>query len=734
MMSDDELRSRMAGLADTTAIDTVTLEQVEARSRRRALQQRSATVLVAFGLVVGGAIGVVSLGDSGDDLDVAADDTGAAVSDDGDTGDGGTNGGEGADETAETAEARRESDDVASTTAVGRFFDGEFSSGPDRLLPWNGGFLAFGERFVPADPVELTFDGSHPISAYFPPEILDTLAEAGVTTIDEAMAVLEEAGLMQQATDIVTQNPEVLEWYNGVFSGGSYESYAEFSEDGENWSPVDGFSWPGGLEYAPQLGSNGSHLVAVINDVTWDEESGRSTDQSITVYVTDDLVTWQATPVPAAVPTVADYVHLDISPGQVAVTDDGWYLTVSTWQWIDLWSALPADLLDELAANDWDWRPTEAGIEILEWNWEQLEQPNVFLPPEAEAVRIAPDVLVDWEIPEPTVIRVVPWSELPFGYDEWTAAESGNSTVQSFTGDFNGSVATAGTPSESSDSRVISVEGGLFALVFTYPEFDPSIELGDDAYRVTVTAFRSADGRSWSPVALPDLGDDTWVDTAVAVEGGVLLIVSGEILSQQFYLGTIDGGFVPVDGPALGDDNSVWFNSAGASSDGVATVIDLGEYRSPEFVGYSVRFEYEGFEISTSHDGEGQATFSIVDLASGEILNDYVGDAYGDVPLIYAEQGVVVLDADGETIVEIPFEIAEQEIYRAESEAWEAAYAADPYVPDYRLVATRDGRTWTVQSLPTPDDGYGWYGETVVVDGRVLVSDGASGWATFDLP
>ncbi|MEL0284610.1 MAG: hypothetical protein VW964_08575, partial [Ilumatobacter sp.] len=402
-MNDDELRSRMAGLADTTAIDTVTLEQVEARSRRRTLRQRSATVLAAFALVVGGAIGVVSLGDGGDDLDVAADDTEAAVSDDAGIGDGDTNGGEGADETAETAEARRESDDAAPTTAVGRFFDGEFSSGPDRLLPWNGGFLAFGERFVPADPVELTFDGSHPISAYFPPEILDTLAEAGVTTIDEAMAVLEEAGLMQQATDIVTQNPEVLEWYNGVFSGGSYESYAEFSEDGENWSPVDGFSWPGGLEYAPQLGSNGSHLVAVVNDVTWDEESGRSTDQSITVYVTDDLVTWQATPVPAAVPTVADYVHLDISPGQVAVTDDGWYLTVSTWQWIDLWSALPADLLDELAANDWDWRPTEAGIEILEWNWEQLEQPNVFLPPEAEAVRIAPDVLVDWEIPEPTV-------------------------------------------------------------------------------------------------------------------------------------------------------------------------------------------------------------------------------------------------------------------------------------------------------------------------------------------
>ena len=192
MMSDDELRSRMAGLADTTAIDTVTLEQVEARVA--AAPCNSVQPPCSWPSAGGGRR---------DRRRVprrqwrrsrcCSRRYGAAVSDDGDTGDGGTNGGEGADETAETAEARRESDDVASTTAVGRFFDGEFSSGPDRLLPWNGGFLAFGERFVPADPVELTFDGSHPISAYFPPEILDTLAEAGVTTIDEAMAVLEEA-------------------------------------------------------------------------------------------------------------------------------------------------------------------------------------------------------------------------------------------------------------------------------------------------------------------------------------------------------------------------------------------------------------------------------------------------------------------------------------------------------------------------------------------------------------
>ena len=114
--------------------------------------------------------------------------------------------------------------------------------------------------------------------------------------------------------------------------------------------------------------------------MTWDEESGRSTDQSITVYVTDDLVTWQATPVPAAVPTVADYVHLDISPGQVAVTDDGWYLTVSTWQSDRSLVGAPRRPARRVGGQRLGLAPTEAGIEILEWNWEQLEQPNVFSP------------------------------------------------------------------------------------------------------------------------------------------------------------------------------------------------------------------------------------------------------------------------------------------------------------------------------------------------------------------
>ncbi|MEO0494401.1 MAG: hypothetical protein AAF081_13415 [Actinomycetota bacterium] len=743
-MNDDELRSRMSGLADTTAIDTVTLEQVEARSRRRTLQQRGLTVLAAFALVVGGTIGVVALGNTGDDLDVAADDADATDTDSTES----TDGAEGEDETSDgpdetDAEVTQELDADATATTLGpdavtvarddaAFFEGEYYGGPNRVVAWNGGFLAFGERFVPAEPVELTFDGSDPISDYFPPEILDTLSEAGVSTIDEAMAVLEEAGLMQQATDIVTQNPEVLEWYNSVFSGGRSESFVEFSEDGETWTEVGDFAWPGGLSYAPQVASNGTQLVAVVNDVQWDAETGRTTGQEITVHITDDLRTWTEVQIPLSLPTVADYVHLEISPNQIVVTDDGWYLTVGTWQWIDLWSALPTDVLDEMATNGWDWRPTEAGIEILEWNWEEFEAttPTILpAPDEAEA-----DLAYEeyWEEPEPTVIRVVPWSELPFGYDEWDAAQFENSSMQGFVGDFAGGVAPADTPSASNDARVIAADGELFALVSTYPVFDESTDFDID-YQVTVTAFRSADGRSWTPVALPDFGDDVWVDSAIGVDGGILLVVTGDFRGQRFYLGTSDGGFVPVDGPDLGE-TYIWFNPATTTGDGVATVVDLGQQIYPEFVAYSVSFEYDGFEISSSQDGEGQATFIVVDLATGETVYEFVGDVYSEVPFVYGEQGLVVLDDDRETIVEIPFEIAEQEIFRAESEAWDAAYAADPYVPDFRVVATRDGRTWIIQPLPAPTEEYGWYGDALVADGRVLVSDGNGGWASIELP
>ena len=60
MMSDDELRTELNGLADQAEISTVSLDEVQARGRRRTLYQRGAVVLAAFALVVGGTYAVTS--------------------------------------------------------------------------------------------------------------------------------------------------------------------------------------------------------------------------------------------------------------------------------------------------------------------------------------------------------------------------------------------------------------------------------------------------------------------------------------------------------------------------------------------------------------------------------------------------------------------------------------------------------------------------------------------------
>ncbi len=746
MMSDDELRSELSGLADNAEIATVSLESVQARGRRRTLYQRGGMVLAAFALVVGGTIAVTSVGDDGDDLDVAGDDTDAVATDDADDGSG------------EATEAREESptttvpDDDAATTEAADFaeaadiaFGGDYWGGPNRIVPWGDGFLAFGERFIEAEPNEMAFDGTSPIAEYFSQEILDTIEASGATTMQEASDVLSEAGLLEEATQVVMDNPEVMEWYSANAGGGTYEPFVEYSDDGLTWEPVEDFTWPGGQQWTPQFASNGTHLAAVVYNVEWDAETNRQIASDMTVHITTDLTTWSSTVVPVQRPDAPAYVNVETSPDQIALTDDGWFLTVSTWQWIDLWSALPQDVLDEMMENGWDWRPTEAGVEIVEWNWEEWEETIADYPtvapdaayPEAgaaeEAIAIEPDV---WEEPEPTIIRTIPWSDLPFGYDDYMNAEfEGASNRQAFLGDLDGGVAAVDVPGDGNDGgQVIATDAGLFTVVYDYPEYaftehETSAEFD---YSPTVQGFFSVDGRSWTEVALPNADGRNWIDSAVAVRDGILLTVSGESPGQRFFLGAADGtGFAEVDGPDLPENAWVWFPSYGTNADGVASIIDIGQSNQPQWVSYDVTFEHDGYEIRVTQDGTGGGTFTVTD-GSGEVVFDHAGQVYDEPAFEYGDNGITIPDADGETILEIPFDVFEQ-VWNAESEAWDRAYNENPYVPEFRLVATTDGRSWTVIDLPAPNEEYGWYGEAIVNGDTVLVSDGMGNWGSYPL-
>ena len=734
MINDDELKARMSGLADTTEIDTITLDDVKARSRRRTLQQRGVAVFAAFALVVGGAVGIAALNGGDDDIDVAAEEAETTT----DESDG--------DDAEATAEADTD-DAVVTTTTLGpdameetttvewadtASFDRGYY-GPNQIVAWGDGFLAFGERFVEVEPEPIAFDGESPIADYFPPEILEIVQGADIASIEEATAALEEAGLLELATQIVTENPEVLEWYSSLTSGGYSEPFVEYSDDGETWTAVEGFSWPGDQTWTPQVASNGTHLVAVLHDSTWDPETGRPTDVSISVHVTTDLSTWTTADVPVTMPAAPDYVQVDLSPNQIALTDSGWYLSVSSWQYIDLWSVLPTDVQDLMANGEFGWEPSANGVDIVEWDWEAYDE---YYAENGDAIEYGPD----FEEPGRTVVRTVPWSELPLSYDEWMSAQYESGESQGFVGDFTGGVSTAAAvPGSNEGAQIVATDAGLFALVYDYPEFaatdDGALdeEAAYDYAGPTVTAWFSTDGRSWSEVTLPSL-DDSWVDAIVPVDDGILLLVTGNFRGQRYYLGDADGtGFAPVDGPDVPEHVYLWFNTWNSTGDGVAAVVDFGEPNYPQHVAYKASFELDGFQISFSQDGDGNASFSVVD-GSGETIFEHTGHVYDEPPFVYGDSGLIIPDADGETIVEIPFEVMENEVYRAESEAWDAAYNDDPYVADFRLVVTRDGRSWSVVELPPVDPEYGWYGDAVVANGTVLLSDGMGGWSVLPLP
>ena len=750
MMSDDELRAELNSLADQVEVTTVTLDQVQARGRRRALYQRGAVVMAAFALVVGGTVAVTSLtGDGSGDTDLATD----LPDDAGEAGDGdGADGAEGLDDADRTdaateSAATDEAGAVTTTTLPENFvydsdmqtvtrFEGE---GPPQVVPWGDGFLSIGSRWIespPDDTVLASAFGSTEIAEFFSDEVIAVIESAGEVSLDssEVEVALEEAGVIEEAAAVVEANPEVLNWFLDRSPGGRSESFAEYSDDGTTWEPVPGFAWPGD-GWTPQFASNGQQLVAVSYGSQFEVEPAGATTPApqMSVFITDDLVTWVEAPLTLERPDVPDYASGDFSPNQLALGDDGWYLSVSFWGWIDVWAALPADVQAEVDANGYSWHPTPAGIQIQDWtSTEPLPVPTTtVLADGATTDDLAFDEAFDGDW-EPTVIRTVPWSELPFTYDDYQSLNgSETASTQAFVGDFEGNISPATYPGEAdTNGQVVATDAGFFMIVTDYGDSGFAEESLAQVAEPTLRGFTSADGRQWTEVGLA-LPDVAWVDSLARVEGGILVSVSGSSDGQRFYVGAPNGtGFTPVDGPDIGNVWA-WFGSQSAT-EGVAAVVDLGASSTPDFVTWTASFTHDGYDIELVADDQGDQTLTV--RLDGEIVVEQVGGAFGPPPYEWIDDGIRISDADGETVVEIPLDVVDAEIFRVESEAWNAIWEANPYVADYRLIASRDGRTWIMEELPTTTADIGWFGTPALNGDTVVVFDDRGNPFTVALP
>ena len=662
--------------------------------------------LVGLLAVVGLVIGVVSTGDDGDDtgadVDVAVD--------------------EPADEPAapvDSDESREGGDDPVDRTAADLpAAEGSYYGGGDWLVPWGEGFLEIGLIFHPAPLPE--FDDR--FSDLFPPEVRETIESVGATTVEDAMDALFEAGLMAEVEEIASANPEMMDWFYGAEPPPPTLEIRE-SADGTDWTLLDDVTIPGG-ESLMGVASDGEHLV--VTTQTWHFDEGEEYGPGRTemwVATTTDLVEWQVHEIPSADPAkVPSHVFVESNIATAAVGPDGWLVSTHTFAWLDEWSLLPQDLQEY--AGGWETTADETGVTF---DLYEIHEPEFVTDEEGQVLEeIWPE---DEECCEIVETRVLTWDELGTDYETWQQYREGeNSTTATWTAPWGSDpVETVLSDAYMGFGPVVGTEAGFVALTWN-----------DET--VGNTVLFSVDGRSWNERPSPLSGAEGWVDSLVAVEGGVLATGSDGV-SQMVWTGDADGSnWQPTDIPGLDPDVWVGFWSS-SSSPGAATIVDQQDYSiyDPPAVDVEVTYEHEGLLITAAQSSDGGSSILVTDAATGEVVLDATSElAYpGELPefAVFREAGLDIVDpATGATVVTLPAD----EVMSRYEQAYDVAVAETGWTPpdefdlqpDLWILASADGLSWLLEDL---DEGSEPWPQQAAINGDTVVVRVADEWSVFAL-
>ena len=345
---------------------------------------------------------------------------------------------------------------------------------------------------------------------------------------------MTEAGLLDAATAIFSDDPELLAAFNEVQAGGTWRTVAQMSDDGVTWTELPDFTFPSGNDWANQVASDGEHLVAV--EQTWGDQGLTA----ITVATTTDLTTWEVTEIPLPADDTPDFVARDMFAGSLAIGADGWYVTVNQSSWVDLWSLVPDEVHEEIGDQAYGFEAGPNGVDVVLYDdvWAEDVGAEDFGADVAQDEAFAAEPA--WT--EPTVLMTIPWDELPLTWEEYEEFQFGQFDIVGWFGGFDGSLAQAGVPGSTTECcQVIGTDGGFLAQAWA----DPDNSL-----------FFSTDGAEWVPVALPEGVE--WANSIAAVDDGIVIVDE----SNTVWRGDADGGdWQAVEIPGLPDGAFLWFGS-----------------------------------------------------------------------------------------------------------------------------------------------------------------------------
>ncbi len=187
------------------------------------------------------------------------------------------------------------------------------------VAPWRDGFLVgSGVSQVRVLPTDWPDD----IVALFPPEVVELFRSRAPTTVDEAVEMLGDAGLLVAASDVVRDHPEAAAYLYGEPVDEPPVADARFTVDGTTWEPVE-MILPMGVASISSVATVGDELVIAYREPS----SGASS--VFWVARSSDLVDWTAQRVELPAP-------VELPPGMfsnglvqdLVVNESGWVLSL----------------------------------------------------------------------------------------------------------------------------------------------------------------------------------------------------------------------------------------------------------------------------------------------------------------------------------------------------------------------------------------------------------------------
>ncbi len=680
MPINDDLSEFLEAKAASIDVDPIDLAGIRQRGRRRNRRNRMVGVGAVFVLVIGASVGVRTLtaDDSGSDVAVGAAASGPA-SDSVPPPDPTV-----ALPTSTLGPNQSSTESTSSAAAVPGV-----NVGTPIVVPWGDGFLSWST--IRESPTLDLLDPS--VADKFPPEIIAAVRDAGATTLEESVEALRAAGLLELATQIVTDDPDLLDLYSQATNQGTTRFVAQTSNDGVTWQEIDTSLWPAVSPSGREVVSDGSHLLIAENP--GDGGGGPNSASTIRINLTTDLETWST--IDLAPPSQFEgnpHVRSEAWLSSIAIGPDGWVAMANSNVWLDIESLIPAELRG-------------------------VSEYRVDYKTDGVTIQIHPQTPAN-----PTDTFTFTWDELGIDGSELGPDFSGDQTITTiFAADWDAEPTVAvDTAGLGRFREIVGTDSGYVALTQRTGEVESNL-----AY--------SADGMSWQAVATPGIQR---VDALAAVDGG--LVVSGGTNSDLgLWLGGPDGaGLVPVTLPEIPPGTSIRFNT-GSSTLGAAAIVDLTRYSAfdPFTVDFDVTIEQDGIAVTFVQRSDGSGWLKAVDSATGEVLLEQPlgAENQAESPVTIDAEWLTLSDEVGDLIVRLPTVEVEKKINAARDAAIAAAQSDRPapeeMVPDVRLVASRDGVNWLVTSAP---DEAGSFPDAMAINGHTLVARFGSDFQTFTLP